>query len=143
MTSSSRLYGALTARSGCPAPCCPSSRTSRKATSPVPLSHFRTVAISTRSGRKFTLISGPARRLRRCAHARFVAKALGRRVDRAPGAPARRMDVERTSADRLVRAVARWGRGLQRDLVLDRLHMVGEQHFPAVDAVQLAQTFDE
>src|SRR4051794_8557018 len=42
--SSRRLYGTLTASSGWPAPCCPSSRTSRKATSPPPPSHCRTVA---------------------------------------------------------------------------------------------------
>src|SRR5204863_309684 len=83
------------------------------------------------------------RRLRRCTHARLIDEALGRRIDRAPGAPARRMDIKGAPTDRHLRTIARWGRGRQRDLILDRLHMVGEQHFRAVDTVELEQAFDK
>ena len=53
------------------------------------------------------------------------------------------MDIKGAPTDRHLRTLARWGRGRQRDLILDRLHMVGEQHFRAVDAVQLEQAFDK
>src|SRR5437762_13793263 len=92
MTSSRRLYGALTASSGCPAACCPSSRTSRKATSPASPSHRRTVPMSTDFAAEFSVIAAFLLASRSCEGAIDQPQEIGlfRRVRHAKPVPFRR-----------------------------------------------------